>query len=71
MSLQSAVQHLSTSAGATLSTAVLHERADQSLAGMATLAIFAIAVSAGLPVMALLLERRLQQRHPSGRAGQS
>jgi len=63
MSLQSAVQHLSTSAGATLSTAVLHERPDQSLEGMGVLAIFAIAVSAGLPAVALLLERRLQQRH--------
>jgi predicted MFS family arabinose efflux permease len=66
MSLQSAVQHLSTSAGATLSTAVLHERADQSLDGMASLAIFAIAVSAGLPVIALLLERRLRPQRASG-----
>lgn len=64
MSLQSAVQHLSTSAGAGLSTLVLHERSDQSLEGMASLAIFAIAVSAGLPAIALLLERRLRQRHP-------
>jgi len=63
MSLQSAVQHFSTSAGAMLSTAVLHERPDQSLDGMAVLAIFAIAVSAGLPLIALLLERRLLQRN--------
>ena len=65
MSLQSAVQHLSTSVGATLSTVVLHERADQSLEGMAGLAIFAITMSAGLPVIALLLERRLRRRPTS------
>lgn len=65
MSLQSAVQHLSTSAGATLSTAVLHERADQSLEGMARLAGFAIVVSAALPVIAWLLDRRLRARSAS------
>jgi predicted MFS family arabinose efflux permease len=62
MSLQSAVQHLSTSAGATLSTWVLHERADQSLEGMPVLAIFAITLSAALPLLVTLLQRRVRSR---------
>jgi predicted MFS family arabinose efflux permease len=62
MSLQSAVQHLSTSAGATLSTWVLHERSDQSLDGMSKLAIFAIALSCALPMMVTLLQRRVRER---------
>lgn len=62
MSLQSAVQHLSTSAGATLSTWVLHERADKSLSGMPVLAIFAIILSAALPLLVGLLQRRVRVR---------
>lgn len=62
MSLQSAVQHLSTSAGAGLSSWVLHERADQRLDGMSTLAAFAMAMSAALPPVVLLLSRRVRAR---------
>jgi predicted MFS family arabinose efflux permease len=62
MSLQSAVQHLSTSAGAMLSTWVLHERADQSLDGMPVLAIFAITLSSALPLLTTWLQRRLRAR---------
>jgi predicted MFS family arabinose efflux permease len=67
MSLQSAVQHLSTSAGATLSTWVLHERADQSLEGMSKLAIFAIALSCVLPILVTLLQRRVRERDAARR----
>lgn len=62
MSLQSAVQHLSTSAGAGLSSWVLHERADLRLDGMPTLAVFAMAMSAALPPVVLLLSRRVRAR---------
>lgn len=62
MSLQSAVQHVSTSVGAGLSTWVLHERADGSLEGMPSLAVFAITLSLALPVVAAVLERRVRGR---------
>jgi predicted MFS family arabinose efflux permease len=57
MSLQSAVQHLSTSAGAGLSSWVLHERADQRLEGMPGLAAFAMGMSLLLPLVVLALSR--------------
>jgi predicted MFS family arabinose efflux permease len=62
MSLQSAVQHLSTSAGATLSTWVLHERPDQSLEGMATLALGAIVLSLMLPPLVFVVYARVRAR---------
>jgi len=62
MSLQSAVQHLSTSIGAGLSSWVLHERADQHLEGMPVLAVFAIMMSLALPIVVLLLQRRVHAR---------
>jgi predicted MFS family arabinose efflux permease len=62
MSLQSAVQHLATSAGAGLSSWVLHERADHSLEGMPVLAIFAITMSSALPIVVALLHRRVRAR---------
>lgn len=62
MSLQSAVQHLSTSAGATFSTWVLHERPDQSLEGMATLAFGAVALALMLPPLLALLHTRVRAR---------
>jgi predicted MFS family arabinose efflux permease len=62
MSLQSAVQHLSTSAGAGLSSWVLRERADQRLDGMPVLAVFAIIMSSLLPIVVTMLQRRVQAR---------
>jgi predicted MFS family arabinose efflux permease len=62
MSLQSAVQHVSTSAGAGLSSWVLHERADQHLEGMPGLAAFAIGMSSLLPIVVLGLSRRVRAR---------
>lgn len=62
MSLQSAVQHLATSAGAGLSSWVLHERADQHLEGMPRLAAFAIVMSLALPIVVLALQRRVRAR---------
>jgi predicted MFS family arabinose efflux permease len=70
MSLQSAVQHLSTSIGATLSTWVLHERADQSLEGMPRLAVFAIVLSCALPLLVTLLQRRVRARDAAQNASQ-
>jgi predicted MFS family arabinose efflux permease len=62
MSIQNAVSHLSTSAGATLSTWVLHERADGSLEGMATLALGAATVALSLPPLISVLSARVRAR---------
>jgi hypothetical protein len=62
MSVQNAVSHLSTSAGATLSTWVLHERADGSLDGMAPLALGATALAVVLPPLVSTLASRIQAR---------
>jgi predicted MFS family arabinose efflux permease len=62
MSLQSAVQHLSTSAGAGLSSWVLHERADQRLEGMPRLAVFAMVTSVALPIVVATLQSRVRAR---------
>jgi predicted MFS family arabinose efflux permease len=62
MSAQSAVQHLSTAAGAATSAAVLHEQSDHSLSGMRTLAIGAIVLSATLPVLVAWIASRVRAR---------
>jgi predicted MFS family arabinose efflux permease len=62
MSLQSAVQHLAISAGAGLSSWVLHERSDHHIEGMPVLAIFAITMSCALPIVVALLHRRVRER---------
>jgi hypothetical protein len=41
---------------------VLHERADQHLDGMPVLAAFAITMSLALPILVLLLQRRVHAR---------
>jgi predicted MFS family arabinose efflux permease len=62
MSMQNAVSHTSTSAGAVLSTWVLHERADGSLEGMATLALGAAALAVMLPPLVGVLAARVRAR---------
>jgi predicted MFS family arabinose efflux permease len=69
MSLQSAVQHLSTSVGSAWSTWLLTEGPGGRLEGMPTLAAVALALSAVLPLMVGRLSRRLntqtqQALHP-------
>jgi predicted MFS family arabinose efflux permease len=59
MSGQSAVQHMSAAIGAGLSTALLAERPDHSLRGMPRLAVFAMALTALLPLLVLAIQRRL------------
>ncbi len=59
MSLQSAVQHLSTSIGSGWSTWLLTEGPGGRLEGMPTLASAALALSAALPLMVARLSRRL------------
>jgi predicted MFS family arabinose efflux permease len=59
MSLQSAVQHLSTSAGSAWSTWLLTEGPGGRLEGMPTLAGAALALSAALPPLVSRLSRRL------------
>ena len=59
MSGQSAVQHMSAAIGAGLSTALLVERPDHSLRGMPRLAVFAMALTAVLPLLVRAIQRRL------------
>jgi predicted MFS family arabinose efflux permease len=59
MSLQSAVQHLSTSAGAAGSSWILREGVGGRLEGMPTLALFAIGLSLVLPILVYGLAKRL------------
>lgn len=59
MSLQSAVQHLSTSVGSAWSTWLLTEGPGGRLENMPTLASIALALSAVLPLMVARLSRRL------------
>jgi predicted MFS family arabinose efflux permease len=68
MSTQSAVQHLSTTAGASLSTWVLHERTDHSLAGMPTLALAAISLSLLLPLFVAGVAARVKATDAAGAA---
>ena len=60
MSAQSAVQHLSTAAGAAASALVLHEQPDHSLQGMRTLAIATIALAAVLPLLVAAITSRVR-----------
>jgi predicted MFS family arabinose efflux permease len=62
MSAQSAVQHLATSTGAIVSSWVLRERPDRSLAGMPALALGAIVLSAVLPLPMAAVAARLRAR---------
>jgi predicted MFS family arabinose efflux permease len=62
MSLQSAVQHLSSAAGAFAAAQLLRERADHSLAGMGRVAAISISVAALLPGLMWLVGRRVHRR---------
>jgi predicted MFS family arabinose efflux permease len=62
MSAQSAVQHLASAAGATLSTGVLEVAADGRLEGMTTLALGAAGLSLALPVLLAAVAARLERR---------
>ena len=65
MSSQSAVQHLSTALGATISTALLTELPDHSLSGMATLAFGAIALCFVFPALLATVNTRVRARAPA------
>jgi predicted MFS family arabinose efflux permease len=62
LSLQSAVQHASASAGAFVSAHLLSAGADHALVGMVTVAALAIALTAFLPFMLWTVERRVAPR---------
>ena len=62
MSAQSAVQHLAASIGAVLSSILLTERPDRSLAGMDTVAFIAIALAFALPPLLVVVQRRVKLR---------
>lgn len=61
MSLQSAVQHLSTSVGSAWSTWMLDEGAGGRLEGMPQLAVFSLLLSCALPVLVSRLARHLKR----------
>lgn len=65
MSIQSAVQHFATAAGAFLAAQLLTETADARLVGMAHVAWIAIALTAALPLLVRVVERRV--RHNAAR----
>lgn len=60
MSLQSAVQHGASSAGAMLSTLMLTESADHRIVGMPRVASLTIALFLALPALLWVLERRVR-----------
>lgn len=62
MSAQSAVQHLTASVGAVMSSVLLAERPDLSLAGMRTVASVAIGLSLALPVLLIFVQRGVAKR---------
>lgn len=62
MSLQSAVQHLSTSAGSAWSTWVLTEGPGGRLEGMPVVAVFSLGLSAVLPFLVARLSHQLKER---------
>ena len=59
MSGQNAVQHLAAAIGATLSSALLTERPDHSLAGMPRLALLGAALALALPLLVRMILHRL------------
>ena len=62
MSLQSSVQHMASAIGAAAASAVLVERPDHSLEGIPIVAGTAVVLGALLPVLLLLVDRRLRER---------
>jgi hypothetical protein len=60
MSIQSCVQHLASSAGATLSSRVLSARPDGSLVGVESLASLTALMTALLPLVLLAVEKRVR-----------
>jgi len=61
MSLQSAVQHGSSSLGAMLSTVLLTEGADHRMVGMPRVAIVTVTLFAALPLLLAALERLMRR----------
>jgi uncharacterized membrane protein YhfC len=66
MSAQSAVQHLAASAGAGLSSLLLRELPDRSLAGMERVSALAIALALALPVLVAITYRYVKLREAAG-----
>jgi hypothetical protein len=58
--MQSAVQHLASSAGAFSSSLLLSELPDQTLQGMPTVAWCSIALGLGLPPLLVVVESRVR-----------
>jgi predicted MFS family arabinose efflux permease len=69
MSAQSAAQHLAAALGAVISSAVLVNRPDGSLAGLDRLGLMAMGLGATVPVFVSLVTARLRARAPSAATG--
>lgn len=61
MSIQSAVQHAASAAGAVLSSRLLVENAAHRLEGMRTVALVSIALMSALPPLMFLVERKVEE----------
>jgi len=68
MSIQSAVQHLSSAFGAFVSSLVLIERPDHGLSGMPKIASVSVLLALLLPVLLLQCERRVKARDATAAA---
>jgi predicted MFS family arabinose efflux permease len=66
MSIQSSVQHAASALGAMLSAKMLHELPDHSLAGMRTVAILAMALTALVPLLLFVVERGVRITRAAG-----
>ena len=61
MSIQSAVQHAASAAGAVLSSRLLVENAAHRLEGMRTVALVSIALMSALPPLMFVVERKVAE----------
>lgn len=64
MSIQSAVQHIASAAGAFLSAKMLTVRPDHGLAGMTNVALLSMGLALTMPPLMYLAECRLRRREP-------
>lgn len=65
MSVQSAVQHVASAAGAFLSSRILHDGPEGAVLGMPELAMFAIVMSLLTPPIVWAVERRISSSRPA------
>jgi predicted MFS family arabinose efflux permease len=65
LSIQSAVQHLASAAGAFASVQLLSVRPDGTIAGMDAVGLVSMALTAAIPMLLWAVERRVRRPEPS------